>query len=282
MAERLQKLLARAGLGSRRSSEALIAAGRVRVNGRVAKLGDRAEPGTDRIEVDGKPVSFEKRVYVKLNKPKGVISSTEDELQQGRKTVRDLVAIPGHLYPVGRLDKQSEGLMILTNDGQLAHRLTHPRFGHEKRYRVAVAGSPPATVLDQWRNGVILEDGPTAPVTIQVLNQQRDHTLLLVTMREGRKRQIRRIAAQLGYPVTSLVRQEIGPIQLGDLKPGQWRHLTPEEVQALKKALDQRRPPAASRPSISPKRPSNQSRKKGAKTPERPSKQTRKKGAKRL
>lgn len=252
MAERVQKLMARAGLGSRRSNEALISAGRVRINGRTAKLGDRAEPGIDKIEVDGKPLSFEQRIYVKLNKPKGVISSTEDELKKGRKTVRDLVPIAGHLYPVGRLDKQSEGLMLLTNDGTLAHRLTHPRYGHEKVYRVAIAGSPGAGVIDQWRQGVLLDDGQTAPVVIQVLNQQQDHTLLLITMREGRKRQIRRIAAQLEHPVTSLVRVEIGPIQLGDLKPGEWRHLSPEEVEALKAAVKRPQPTGHPHQSRSP------------------------------
>jgi pseudouridine synthase len=136
--------------------------------------------------------------------------------------------------------------MILTNDGQLAHRLTHPRYGHEKVYRVVVTGSPSAALLDHWRGGVVLEDGPTAPVTIQVLNKQRDHTVLHITMREGRKRQIRRIAAQLGHPVTSLLRLEIGPVQLGDLKPGEWRHLTADEVQALGRATAQRRQPEPS------------------------------------
>ena len=158
MAERVQKLMAQAGLGSRRSNEALIAAGRVRINGWVAKLGDKAEPGVDRIEVDGRPLTFESSIYVKLYKPKGVLSSTEDELGRGRKTVRDLVDLPGHLYPIGRLDKPSEGLMILSNDGYLAHRLTHPRYGHKKVYRVVVSGSPPRTVLNTWSDGVPLDD----------------------------------------------------------------------------------------------------------------------------
>ncbi|MCZ7666112.1 MAG: pseudouridine synthase [Chloroflexi bacterium] len=135
MTDRLQKLMSQAGVASRRESETLIRDGRVRVNGNIAKIGDKADPAKDRIEVNGRLLSFspsDKHLYIALNKPKGVLSSTEDELNQGRRTVRDLIDLPGHLYPVGRLDKQSEGLMLTTNDGQLAHRLTHPRFGHEK------------------------------------------------------------------------------------------------------------------------------------------------------
>jgi 16S rRNA U516 pseudouridylate synthase RsuA-like enzyme len=132
MSEKLQKIMSRAGLGSRRQNEAVILSGRVRVNGQIAHLGDRADQNKDRIEVDGRLLEFSDKIYIKLYKPKGVISSTEDEMDKGRPTVRDMVDLPGHLYPVGRLDKQSEGLMLLTNDGKLTHRLTHPRFGHQK------------------------------------------------------------------------------------------------------------------------------------------------------
>lgn len=237
MSEKLQKIMSRAGLGSRRQNEAVIAAGRVRVNGKIAQLGDRADQNKDKIEVDGKPLQFSDKIYIKLYKPKGVISSTEDELDQGRPTVRDLVDLPGHLYPVGRLDKQSEGLILLTNDGKLTHRLTHPRFGHQKVYRVAIEGKPPYAVIQQWREGVNLDGKETIPAEIEVLHQQKDHTWLRITMREGRKRQIRRVAAMLGYPVNKLIREEIGPIQLGNLQPGKWQHLTEQEIKKLNETI---------------------------------------------
>lgn len=229
--------MARAGLGSRRSNEKLIRAGRVRVNGRIAHLGDKADAEQDRIEVDGKLLSFDPLVYIMLNKPKGVLSSTEDELHQERTTIRDLVDVPGHLYPVGRLDKQSEGLILLTNDGRLAHRLTHPRYEHPKVYQVVVTGQPDAKTVRQWAEGVYLDGKRTAPAEITVQEQQKERTHLLITMREGRKRQIRRVAALLGYPVEALFRVQIGPLKMGDLPPGRWRHLTKTEVQSLKKSL---------------------------------------------
>ncbi len=242
MEERLQKLMAQAGLGSRRENEKVIAAGRVRVNGRTAKLGDKANPETDRIEVNGRLLkvrsSKDKLIYIALNKPKGVISSLEDELGKGRRTVRDLIPLPGHLYPVGRLDKQSAGLMLMTNDGDLAHKLTHPRYGHEKMYRVAVEGKISAEILNEWRRGVRLDNRKTAPAKIKVINQGANYTLLEIVMREGRKRQIRRIANMLGHPVTLLVREKIGPITLSNLKTGEWRHLSRGEVSALKKAVE--------------------------------------------
>lgn len=241
MAERLQKLMAQAGLGSRRENEKLIADGRVRVNGRIARLGDKADPEKDRVEVNGRLLKLRgrgtKQIYIALHKPKGIISSLEDELQRGRRTVRDLIPITGHLYPVGRLDKQSVGLMLMTNDGDLAHKLTHPRFGHEKTYRVTVSGKINKESLNKWRRGLWLNNRKTAPVKIKVINQGTDFTLLEVVMREGRKRQIRRVANQLGYPVTHLLREKIGPLSLGNLKPGEWRYLTPEEVTTLKKAV---------------------------------------------
>jgi pseudouridine synthase len=237
MEERLQKIMARAGLGSRRSNEKLIRAGRVRVNGRVARLGEKADPVQDRIEVDGQPLSFDPLVYIMLNKPKGVLSSTEDELEQGRTTILELVDIPGHLYPVGRLDKPSEGLILLTNDGQLAHRLTHPRYEHPKVYRVVVTGRPDAQTLRRWAEGVYLEGQRTAPAEITILEQQPERTALQIILREGRKRQIRRVAALLGHPVETLVREQIGPLKLGDLPPGRWRYLTEAEVDRLKKSV---------------------------------------------
>jgi pseudouridine synthase len=237
MEERLQKIMARAGLGSRRANEDLIRAGRVRVNGRVARLGDRADPERDLIEVDSKPIESDPFVYVMLNKPRGVLSSTEDELGEGRPTVRDLVDIPGHVYPVGRLDKQSEGLILLTNDGQLAHRLTHPRFEHEKLYEATLEGATPVAMLEEWRAGVMLEGEMTAPAEITVMSQTDVATHLQITLREGRKRQIRRIAAMYGHPVTRLVRTRIGPLTMNDVAPGEWRRLTKAEINALREAV---------------------------------------------
>lgn len=239
MTERLQKLMAYAGLGSRRANEALIRAGRVRVNGRVAALGDRADPEKDIITVDGEPIAAQKPVYVMVHKPRGVLSSTEDELDQDRPTVREIVPLPGHLYPVGRLDKPSEGLILLTNDGRLAHRLTHPRYEHEKVYEVVVEGQMADEAIEEWRRGVMLEGKLTAPAAVDVMQRSGESTNLRITLREGRKRQIRRIAAAFGHPVLRLVRIQIGPLTLGDLGPGKWRHLAPDEVAALKRTIRQ-------------------------------------------
>lgn len=235
MEQRLQKIMAKAGFGSRRANEKIIRQGRVRVNGRVARLGEKADPRADDITVDGEPIAFEEPIYVMLNKPKGVLSSTEDE--EERTTVRDLVGVEGHIYPVGRLDKPSEGLILLTNDGKLAHRLTHPRYQHEKVYDVIVEGPIPDEALRQWRGGLRLGDKMTAPAGIEVVERGQDHTRLRVTLREGRKRQIRRIAAMFGHPVRRLFREAIGPLHIGDLPAGQWRHLTEAEVQTLKRSV---------------------------------------------
>ncbi|RMG89410.1 MAG: rRNA pseudouridine synthase [Chloroflexi bacterium] len=252
MEERLQKLLARAGWGSRRQCEEIIEMGRVKVNGRIAKLGDKADPATDQIEVDGQRVRIKQPdyVYIALNKPKGVISSLEDELKEGRRTVRDLIPLPGHLYPVGRLDKQSEGLMLMTNDGDLAHKLTHPRYGHEKTYNVLVEGEITEETIQKWQKGLWLEGKRTRPAKVYVIDRQRGATRLRVVMREGRKRQIRKVAAMLGHPVRQLVREKIGPIELGKLKPGEWRYLSEREIAALRqevaksvKQAAKRRPP---------------------------------------
>lgn len=240
--------MARANLGSRRYCEEIIAAGRVTLNGRVARLGDKADPTRDRIEVEGQPLVFASiamdnppQIYIALYKPRGVISSLEDELEAGRTTVRDLVDIDDaqHIYPVGRLDKQSEGLILMTNDGDLAHRLTHPRYGHEKVYLVTVEGNISERALDQWRRGVMLDGRITAPAPIEVVERGSDISRLRIVLREGRKRQIRRIAAALGHPVRQLVRERIGPLNLGELKPGQWRHLTEREIDQLKQSVNE-------------------------------------------
>lgn len=226
--------MSHAGLGSRRACEDIIAAGRVTVNGHVAVLGEKADPAKDRILVDGQPLKLpEANVYVALYKPRGVLSAVSGH--DPRPKVRDLVDIPGHLYPVGRLDVESEGLILLTNDGDLANRLTHPRYEHEKEYRVLVARRPDEEQLQVWRRGVVLEDGyRTAPAEVQLVEPFGKGAWLRVILREGRKRQIRETGAQIGLPVVKIIRTRIGSLTLGRLKPGEWRYLTSQEVLALK------------------------------------------------
>jgi 23S rRNA pseudouridine2605 synthase len=229
--ERLQKILARAGFGSRRASEALIAAGRVRVNGEVAALGDRADPETDRIEVDGAVVGIRPGlVHYLLNKPAGVVTTASDP--QGRPTVVGLVPAEPRVFPVGRLDADTEGLLLLTNDGELAHRLTHPSFGVDKEYLAGVDGRPTRGALRRLREGVELEDGPTAPAKVSLVGDR----LLRITIHEGRKRQVRRMCEAVGLPVRRLVRVRIGPIADRRLAPGEWRALEPDEIRALERA----------------------------------------------
>jgi 23S rRNA pseudouridine2605 synthase len=234
MEERLQKILARAGHGSRRACEELISAGRVSVNGRVAVLGTKADPSRDKIVVDGKPLAAaEEFTYVMIYKPRGVVSTVS--APDPRPAVRDLVPLPGTLYPVGRLDVDSEGLLLLTNDGELANRLTHPRYEHEKEYRVLVARHPDVQQLDTWRRGLVLEDGfQTQPAEVFVTGKQGKGSWLKVVMKEGHKRQIRETGKTLGLPVVKIIRVRMGSLRLGNLKPRQWRHLTPEEVKSLK------------------------------------------------
>ncbi len=234
MEERLQKILAAAGYGSRRSCEELIITGRVTVNGQPAHLGSKADIQKDQVKLDGRPINLpQAHQYIALYKPRGVLSTVT--APDPRPTVRDLVPAEGSLYPVGRLDADSEGLILLTNDGQLANRLTHPRYEHEKEYRVLVARHPDQQQLAAWRHGVVLEDGyHSAPVQVEVQSNSGKGTWLRVTMREGRKHQIRETCRQIGLPVVSIVRLRIGSLRLGNLKPGQWRHLTPSEIKALK------------------------------------------------
>lgn len=235
-AERLQKILAQAGYGSRRACEDYITAGRVRVNGKIAELGQKADPLVDSISVDGKPIAAaEALVYIVLHKPRNVLSTVEAEAGDGRQTVRDLVDVPGHIHPVGRLDFESEGLVLMTNDGDLTNRLTHPRFGHQKEYRVLLAKRPDYEQLDTWKRGVVLEDGQkTAPVDVRFEEAQGKGAWVRVVMQEGRKRQIRETCKQLGLPVVRIVRIRIGTLRLGGLKPRQWRYLTTAEVNELK------------------------------------------------
>ena len=238
--ERLQKLLAQAGYGSRRACEEIVAAGRVTLNGKIAKLGDRADPAIDAIVVDGRRLKgASSHVYIILNKPRNVVTTNEDEL--GRKTVRDLVDYDGAVYPVGRLDVDSEGLVLLTNDGEVANVLTHPRYEHDKEYLVFVKGRPDARALAAWRRGVVLPDDGThtAPARVEAVRREGNGTLLRVVMHEGRKRQIREVARLLGHPVQYLLRVRIGPIDMGDLRPGKWRFLNAKEIQALRRLVEQ-------------------------------------------
>lgn len=237
MSERLQKILAQAGYGSRRTCEDFISAGRVRVNGKVAILGQKADPAIDKIMVDGRPIAAaEELVYIALHKPRNVLSTVEAEAGDGRRTVRDLVEIAGSIHPVGRLDYESEGLVLMTNDGDLTNRLTHPRYGHEKEYRVLLAKRPDPDQVEAWRRGVVLEDGHrTAPADVRYESTQGKGAWVRVIMKEGRKRQIRETCRQLGLPVVRILRTRIGTLRLGNLKPRQWRYLTSTEIVELKK-----------------------------------------------
>jgi 23S rRNA pseudouridine2605 synthase len=240
MNQRLQKVLAQAGLGSRRACEVLIAGGRVRVNGQVATLGDRADPEVDEVEVDGALVGVRPGlVHYLLNKPAGVVTTASDP--QGRATVVGLVPAEPRVFPVGRLDADTEGLLLLTNDGDLAHRLTHPSFGIDKEYLVEVEGTPARGVVRRLRDGVALEDGVTAPAKVAAVGAN----LLRITIHEGRKRQVRRMCDAVGHPVRRLVRVRIGPVSDRRLAPGEWRPLRQDEVRALERAAAGKpRPPS--------------------------------------
>jgi 23S rRNA pseudouridine2605 synthase len=240
MTERLQKILSQWGVASRRQAEAMILAGRVRLNGVTGELGQKADPDVDTIEVDGRrlrPQNRPEAVYLLLHKPAGVVTTCRDP--QGRRTAIDLIAedYPG-LHPVGRLDAASTGALLLTNDGSVTASLTHPRHSVSKLYWVWVQGCPTAAVLQQWRQGVILEGRLTRPAEVRVLQSTDKKTQLEIILWEGRNRQIRRVAEQLGFPVLKLHRVAIGSIQLGNLGCGQYRELTSQEVRFLRQQVD--------------------------------------------
>jgi 23S rRNA pseudouridine2605 synthase len=266
MEERLQKILSHAGYGSRRACETLITAGRVRVNGVLATLGQKADAASDTISVDDTNIPpAQALVYIALHKPRGVLSAVE--APDPRPTVRDLVALEGNLYPVGRLDVDSEGLILLTNDGKLTHQLLHPRYGHQKEYRVLVARHPDEKQLAAFQHGVVLEDGErTAPADVRIERIQGKGAWLNIVLREGRKRQIRETCAQIGLPVVKLIRVRIGTLRLGNLKPREWRYLTPTEIKELHLPPGKASPSSAVRPAVN--RPRSKPGSKSASSPD--------------
>jgi 23S rRNA pseudouridine2605 synthase len=230
--ERVQKVLARVGIGSRRAVEELIVQGRVAVNGAPAELGRRIDPEKDQVEVDGSPVPLRSTLVAYLfNKPPGVVTTAQDP--EGRPTVADLVDVPQRVWPVGRLDVGTEGALILTNDGDLTHRLTHPRHGVAKTYVAKVRGEISSRALQRLRSGVRLEDGDTRPARARLLRRARGSSLVEVILTEGRNRQVRRMLEAVGYPVQQLVRTAVGPVALGRLRSGTLRRLSPQELRAL-------------------------------------------------
>ncbi|AKG21908.1 pseudouridine synthase [Calothrix sp. 336/3] len=249
MEERLQKVLSQWGIASRREAEEMIRRSRVRINGVLAQIGQKVNPQKDRITVDGQLISAQPRpalVYLLLNKPAGVVSTCEDP--QGRQTVLDL--LPPELrtgqgiHPVGRLDTNSTGAILLTNDGDLTFNLTHPRHNIPKTYQVWVKGHPPESVLQTWRAGVLLEGRKTRPAKIQIIHQLAEQTCLEIILQEGRNRQIRKVAQQLGYPVAKLHRTKIGSISLQTspkayLPPGKYRYLDEHEIICLQQSIKQ-------------------------------------------
>lgn len=230
---KLQLFLARAGVASRRKSEALIESGIVTVNGKVAKIGQRVNPATDKVSVKDTLISApQQHRYFLVNKPVGYISTTSDE--KGRKTVLQLIPkISERVYPVGRLDQESEGLMLLTNNGELAHKLTHPKFEIAKTYEVLLSSKPTKLALDHLRRGVKLKDGYTKPATVSVLSNEEHQTWIEITITEGRNRQIRRMTERVGYDTIELVRTKMGPFDIGDLDGEAYIEISEEEVEKL-------------------------------------------------
>ena len=248
--QRLQKILAQAGVASRRASETLIAEGRVSVNRTIVReMGTKADPDVDDIRVDGRRItSAQTPRYILLHKPAGYVSTRADP--QRRPTVLDLLqGVHEYIYPVGRLDYDSEGLLLLTNDGDLAATLTHPRHGVERTYEAQVAGTPDADALERLRRGIPLDGRRTLPADVTLLSRGRGdrQAVLVITIREGRNRQVRRMCEAVGHPVRALTRTRFGPLDDRRLRPGHWRELTPQEIRTLK-ALAARPPAARPRP----------------------------------
>ena len=245
-AERVQKVLAAAGIGSRRSCEELIAEGRVAVDGEIITLGAKADPRTQIITVDGERVhSNPTLLYLLLNKPVGYVTTVTDP--QGRPTVMDLVPATPRVYPVGRLDRDTEGLLVLTNDGELANRLAHPSYEVEKTYVAQIRGPAKRRAVRQLLDGVQLEDGMARARSLRELGSAGDHTLIEIVLAEGRKREVRRMLQAVNLPLERLARVRIGPLPLGDISPGKFRPLTGSEVRDLYRTVGMADPaPAAS------------------------------------
>jgi len=231
--ERLQKVLARAGVGSRRRCEEYIRSGRVRVNGRtVTEMGLKVDPRRDTIIFDGKPVRSEQHIYLLLNKPVGYVSTVSDP--QGRPIVTDLIPnIDKRIYPVGRLDLDSEGALLLTNDGRLTNRILHPRYGVAKTYQVTLAKRPSAAKLKQLEQGIVLDGAKTLPARIRFLRNRKNGILLEVILHEGKKRQIRKMFAAIGHRVLRLKRTAYGGLSLGTLRPGEYRSLSAKDLRKI-------------------------------------------------
>ena len=233
--ERIQKILSKSGYGSRRDCEKIIAEGRVTVNDHLSKLGDKADFGTDIIRVDKNIISKPKNatIYLAFYKPRKVLS--ELKKLDDRPVITDYIPLNDYFFIVGRLDFDSEGLILLTNDGEIANRLTHPRYEHEKEYHVQVSKAPDKEQLNIWRKGVVIEGGyRTLPARVEILQHDKTGKWLRVILKEGKKRQIREIGFSIGLPVKRIIRRRIGPVEAGQLKPGEWRSLTPQEMRSLK------------------------------------------------
>ncbi|MDY0031010.1 MAG: pseudouridine synthase [FCB group bacterium] len=236
MSMRLQRYLALCGIASRRASETLIREGRVTVNGAIAALGSSVDPDHDEVRVNGKPIRRERPVYILLHKPKGTITTVDDP--QGRRTVLDcLQGVRARVYPVGRLDLDVSGVLLLTNDGELAQRLTHPRYGVTKVYIATVRGHVSDEALRRLETGVPLADGVSAPARAAILGRDKDTTRLRLTLHEGRKREVKRMCAEIGHDVVKLRRTLFAGIEAGSLRPGQWRWLRPAEVAHLRRLV---------------------------------------------
>ena len=231
--ERLQKFMAECGIASRRKSEELIAQGKVRVNGEIAQIGDKVDPKKDIVSVDGRKVHAAKEnVYIMLHKPRGYITTMSDEMD--RKCVAELVAdVDTRVYPVGRLDKDSEGLLLLTNDGEFANNMTHPSKHVPKTYRVTIRPSITEEQITKFMSGVMIDGKMTLPANVRIVTQEPGRVVMEVTICEGRNRQIRKMCEELGLEVARLKRISVGPVKLGMLPQGKWRHLTPQEVHLL-------------------------------------------------